>query len=144
MTRGIDTTFLVQVEVVGSANHEAARRLLLSILNEEGARIALAPQVLAEFIHVVTDPRRFERPLSLDQAVDRARRWWQGEETKQVFPNPYSGRLFLDWMERFHLGRKRLLDTLLAATYFANEVRALITSNPNDFAVFQEFEILSP
>ncbi len=33
-----------------------------------GDRIAIAPQVLAEFIHIVTDARRFTKPLSMDEA----------------------------------------------------------------------------
>jgi len=30
--------------------------------------IAIAPQVLAEFIHVATDPRRFAQPLDMTAA----------------------------------------------------------------------------
>jgi hypothetical protein len=45
-----------------------------------GDRLALAPQALAEFIHVVTDPRRFAQPLRMDEARHVARQWWTARE----------------------------------------------------------------
>ena len=63
MIHGLDTSFLVAVEVAEHAEHGAAGETLSTLL-AAGDRIALAPQVLAEFIHVVTDPRRFIRLLS--------------------------------------------------------------------------------
>jgi len=41
-------------------------------------------------------------------------------------------------MRRHQLGRKRVLDTLLAATYRAAEVTSLLTLNAADFTVFDE------
>jgi predicted nucleic acid-binding protein len=57
MTHGIDTDFLVAAEITGHPNHQAAD-VLLSKLLDEGHDFALAPQTLAEFVHIVTDPRR--------------------------------------------------------------------------------------
>jgi predicted nucleic acid-binding protein len=67
MIHGLDTGFLVAAAVAEHADHGAAR-LELSAMVAAGDRIALAPQVLAEFIHVVTNPRRFTGPLSMDEA----------------------------------------------------------------------------
>ena len=47
--------------------------------------------------------------------------------------------LFHTWMRRHQLGRKRVLDTLLAATYRAANVTSLLTLNTTDFMVFDEF-----
>ena len=41
-----------------------------------GDVIAVAPQELAEFIHVVTDPRRFTQPLDMTAARHVAEHWW--------------------------------------------------------------------
>jgi predicted nucleic acid-binding protein len=56
MTHGLDTSFLVAIEVRPYEEHARARfqRLL-----KAGDTFSLSPQILAEFIHVVTDPRRF-------------------------------------------------------------------------------------
>ena len=143
MLRGVDTTFLVEAEVAGHPHHSWAAVTLDSVLNE-GDSLAIAPQVLAEFVHVVTDAKRFAQPLTMRQALTRADLWWQGREVVHVFPNDESGRLFLDWMRQHGLGRKRLLDTLLAATYCAHGIRSILTSNARDYTVFGHFEVIRP
>jgi hypothetical protein len=45
---------------------------VLSRLLEEGHKLAVAPQMLAEFVHVVTDSKRLKDPLSMEEALARA------------------------------------------------------------------------
>ena len=59
-------------------------------------------------------------------------------------PTPESLRQTLQWIRKFNLGRKRILDTHLAAVFYAAGVRRLFTSNPADFTVFNVFEIITP
>jgi len=106
--------------------------------------IALAPQVLGEFIHIVTDPRRFASPLDRTAACRLAEQWWTAQEVVQVYPNDDATRQFLSLLQQFSLGRKRLLDTLLAATYAQAGIRSLLTTNPSDFAVFGVFACTTP
>jgi len=143
MRIGIDTTFLVEVAIMEHPGHAAARKEL------DGCRLrndsfVLAPQVMAEFIHVVTDGRRFERPLTMPQAMAKAREWWDGKEVDHAFPGPEAMALFWQWMLKFDLGRKRLLDTLLAATYRSHEVGTILSTNARDYAVFDCFDVRSP
>lgn len=100
---------------------------------------ALTPQILAEFIHVVTDSRRFSSPLNLEQAVERAEIWWNAAEVVHVFPSAESTLLFLSWLEEHQLGRKRLLDTMLASTLQTGGVTSILTLNRDDFNVFGNF-----
>ena len=113
---GLDTTFLVHLEIREAEAHGAAMEVLRRDILGHDREAGLAPQVLAEFVHVVTDPRRFERPLSMAQALARASFWWSAVEVERVFPDEQAVRCFLVWMREHRLGRKRLLDTLLAAT----------------------------
>jgi hypothetical protein len=106
--------------------------------------LALAPQVLAEFVHIVTDARRFAQPLEMSVARKVALEWWNAHEVDQIFPDDEATQLFLAWMERHRLGRKRLLDTQLAATYWRAGVTSLLTTNPSDFGIFGEFTCLVP
>lgn len=62
MTHGLDTSFLVAAEVACHADHTVARALASS-LRQKGDQFALAPQALAEFMHVVTDAKRFTAPV---------------------------------------------------------------------------------
>ena len=64
MTHGLDTSFLLAVEIVEHAQHAEALRLLGELLTR-GDRLAIAPQVLTEFVHVVTDEPRFQQPFSM-------------------------------------------------------------------------------
>ena len=71
MRRGVDTTFLVQLEVAEHPGHDSARSTLAQLL-DAGDRLVLTTQVLAEFVHVVTDGRRFSQPLTMEQSLARA------------------------------------------------------------------------
>jgi predicted nucleic acid-binding protein len=143
MTHGLDTGFLVAAEVTEHADHKAARDSLRRLVSV-GDLIAIAPQVLAEFIHIVSDSRRFTNPLDMTSARILAEQWWIATEVVHVFPDDSATRLFLDWMRQFSLGRKRLLDTLLAATYRQAGIGSLLTTNPADFAVFGAFTCTTP
>ena len=139
---GLDTTFLVHLEVQEAEAHAAAMEVLRRDILGRDREAALAPQVLAEFVHVVTDPRRFERPLSMAQALAKANFWWNAGEVERVFPDELVVRRFLAWMQEHGLGRKRLLDTLLAATYYESGITRVVTSHARDYRVFGVFDPL--
>ena len=139
---GLDTTFLVQVEIQEADGHGAALELLRREILGRDREAALAPQVLSEFIHVVTDPRRFERPLTMAQALAKAGFWWQATEVERIVPDEQVAGQFPAWMREHGLGRKRLLDTLLAATYYRRGVTRIISSSARDYRVFGVFELI--
>ncbi len=138
MIHGLDTSFLVAVEVSSHDDHTTCRARLQRLLKAED-QFALTPQVLAEFIHVVTDAKRFATPLAMSQAVARAESWWNATEVVQVFPTADSTLLFLGWLEEHQLGRKRLLDTMLASTLQGDGVTSVLTLNQADFSLFGGF-----
>ncbi|MCI0643137.1 MAG: hypothetical protein L0Y72_31290 [Gemmataceae bacterium] len=143
MIHGLDTGFLVAAEVLEHAEHVAARATLARLLAGQDF-IAIAPQVLAEFIHIVTDPRRFLQPLDMTAAQRLSEQWWTAREVVRVFPDDAATQQFLGWLQQFSLGRKRLLDTLLAATYSQAGISSLLTTNVADFAIFGVFNCIQP
>ncbi|HUX19691.1 MAG TPA: PIN domain-containing protein [Spirochaetia bacterium] len=138
---GVDTSFIVAFEIVSHPEHEHARAFARRYAAEG---LGCAPQVLAECIHIVTDPRRFELPLSISDALMRAERWWNAVETTRVLPGPEAVTLFFEWMRYFELGRKRILDTLLAATYKAAGISLVVSTNFRDFSLFPGMHPLGP
>ena len=94
MIHGLDTGFLVAAELVEHAEHSAARTTFAGIV-AAGDRIAIAPQVLAEFMHVATDPRRLAQPLGMDEARRITEQWWTASEVDRVFPNDAATQQFL-------------------------------------------------
>ncbi len=143
MIHGVDTSFLVAVELISHSRHTESRRLLTHF-SQAGDQFALAPQVLAEFIHIVTDSRRCAQPLNMREAVDRAEALWNAKETVQVFPDAAAVSQFFAWLRQHRLGRKRLLDTIMAATFHVAGIQSVVTLNRSDFELFGCFAIREP
>ena len=143
MRIGVDTTFLVQVSIREHPGHAAAREEMEKRL-AVGDAFVMAPQVISELVHIVTDARRFEHPLAMEAALEKAQAWWEARETEHVSPTSESMDQFWTWMKAYKLGRKRLLDTMLAATYFSHGVHAILSSNVRDYTTFGCFQVISP
>jgi predicted nucleic acid-binding protein len=142
MTVAIDTDFLVAVEIRDHLFHKSADDLLGSLL-EEGYKLAVAPQMLAEFVHVVTDSKRLKEPLSMEEALARAEHWWQAREVVRIYPEGDAVTTWIEWLRDHRLGRKRLLDTMLAASAYTQGISSIVTNNETDFKIFGRFKILT-
>lgn len=142
MTVAIDTDFLVAVEIRDHLFHKPADAVLSRLL-EEGHKLAVAPQMLAEFVHVVTDLKRLKDPLSMEEALARAEYWWQAREVVRIYPEGDAVSTWIEWLREHRLGRKRLLDTMLAASACSQGISTIVTNNEKDFKVFGSFENLT-
>jgi predicted nucleic acid-binding protein len=137
---GLDTSILVAQAIAEHPQHEASQRWL----DDEIARnqtFVITSGILAEFIHIVTDGRRFEIPLAMSEALQRAAFWSEAREVTLLAADDAVNALWLKWLTDFQLGRKRLLDTLIAVTWHAAGISEICTLNPNDFKVFDVFRI---
>lgn len=139
----LDTDVLVAWAMAGSPRHEWARGLFAAEVQGQGGSLALTPQVMHELLHVVTDPRRFENPLSMADALRLARRLWDSEDIVRVFPAPEVVPRTLELMAALRLGRKRILDTALAATLECAGIGRLATFNSADFAIFRFLDLVT-
>jgi predicted nucleic acid-binding protein len=110
----------------------------------DGHQLVLPSLVVTEFLHVATDSRRFTTPFTMVEAIDWAEEFLANESTSLVEPTEASAAQTLRWMREFNLGRKRILDTHLAAVLHTHGVHRLMTSNPADFSVFGIFELITP
>ena len=138
---GIDTTWLVDLEVEESPRHKGARELFEAWRKERNSALCVYHHVFLEFLHVVTDQARFEEPLSMDTAIERVWFWVDQERIRVLYPGDASLKRCFMWLSAFQLGRKRLLDTQMAAAYAEEGVSQLWTANPDDFALFGVFDL---
>lgn len=143
MIHGLDTSFLVAAEVQEHPNHLAARACLVSLLGR-GDQVSLTPWVVGEFVRVVTDSKRFQYPLDMSAAIRRTEEWRKTFEVVQTFTTDRSMSLFSKWMIQHRLGRKRVTDTLLAATWHDAAISSILTLNGADFTIFGCFNIVVP
>ena len=79
---GADTSFLVALAVREHPAHEAGWRLFEDEIVGRTASMAIAPQALVEFAHVVTDGRRCEHPLPVSEALGVCEQWWTSGECR--------------------------------------------------------------
>ena len=80
----------------------------------------------------------------MEQAGRLAREVWDAREVVRLLPAPAVFHRTLDLLKSLRLGRKRILDTALAATLEAAGVRTLATLNARDYEVFTFLELVVP
>ena len=80
----------------------------------------------------------------MTEALDWIEEFLKNSVVSLLETNQASVSQTIRWMRQFNLGRKRILDTHLAAVLYANGVRRLLTSNAADFTVFGVLETISP
>lgn len=144
MRYGLDTDFVVNLAIESAPAHAAALRFLDREVRRPGTRFGVTQQVIWEFLHVVTDARRFEKPLAMETARTFAIQLWEAREVMHVHPAPGLVKKVLRLMGELELGRKRILDTALAATYESAGISHVVTFNERDFAVFPFLEVVVP
>lgn len=142
MIHAIDTDFLVAVEIRDHIFHKSADALLGQLL-DDGHELALAPQTLAEFVHVATDAKRFKEPLSMAEALAKAEHWWQAREVVRIYPDGDTVSSWIVWLRDLRLGRKRLLDTMLAASCTSKGISSIVSNNKTDFQAFGKLKVLT-
>lgn len=144
MKRGLDTNVLIYAHMPELPDHARVRSFLLGQLADEGVTLVITPAILHEFVHIVTDGRRFEPPVSMADALGVARVYLDHTNVECLSIDRLTVAGAFALIERHQLGRKRIADTLFAACLLGHEVRELITCNPDDFRVFDSLTLIDP
>ena len=144
MKRAVDTNVLIYTHMPSLPAYERVRRYIMTQLGDPDVTLIVTPLVLHEFVQVVTDARRFDPPLTMSEALATARLYLGKSNVMCVGADEAVATAAFNLRDRFQLGRKRIADTLLAATLARYEVRELITCNPGDFEVFDELTVVDP
>jgi len=139
---GLDCNILVQLAFTDHPDHVRANTAAQREV-DGGHDLVFSSLIVTEFLHVVTDPRRFDPPLTMTEALDWIEELCAKPTVRLLEPTPESTRQTLRWLRQFNLGRKRILDTHFAATLHIAGVRRLLTHDPGDFRVFGVFEIVT-
>lgn len=138
---GLDTTFLIDLYWQDSPRHEKAVSLFNKISDDEGEycnqEILVYYNCFNEFIHVLTDSKRFNNALTMKSALEIAEQWRNLERVRIVYPDENSYVRSLTWLSVYELGRNRLNDTNMAACYAVNGASEIVTANPKDFEILE-------
>jgi predicted nucleic acid-binding protein len=80
----------------------------------------------------------------MQEALDKADLWWSASEVRLVHPDTQAVQLFIEWMRALRIGRKRVHDTLLAATYLSAGIKEIVTSDREGFEAFGGLTVCDP
>lgn len=144
MKRGIDTNVLIYAHLPSFEIHSQVHQFLRRQLQDPAITLTVTPGILHEFIHVVTDGRRFENPLRMEEASALMQRYLGRSNISCEVVDERCFQEALRLLQRHRLGRKRIADTLFAATLLRNDVHEIITCNPKDFEIFQGLATIDP
>jgi predicted nucleic acid-binding protein len=139
----LDTNVLVDALYEDLPEYPAASHLL-TLADNTNATFCIAPQVLAEFYAIITDPRRVSAPYTAAEArqeVEKIRH----KRGIRILPVPVDVvDRWLELLQAHPVTRARVFDLQLVATMLGNEVRSIYTFNVRDFTPFSELEVLTP
>jgi len=144
MRRGVDTNVLIYAHMTEMPQHEVVRSFLIGQLAQEDVTLVITPGILHEFVHVVTDGRRFDPPVAIKDALAVARGYLDRTNIECLSVDERTVISAFNLLERHHLGRKRIADTLFAASLLDQGVRELITCNLDDFQIFEKLALIDP
>jgi toxin-antitoxin system PIN domain toxin len=136
----IDANILIYAYVPTLLHHEAARRWLEEQLNE--SRVGLPWPSLLAFMRLVTNPRIFERPVSITEAWSRVEEWLALPSVWIPQPTESHSQILGDLLRKV-VDRPTLIpDAHLAA--LAIEHNLILCSTDEDFARFPQVRWLNP
>lgn len=144
MRRGLDTNVLVYAHLPAFEEHQRVRAFLLEQLAREELVFVMTPGVLHEFVHVVTDGRRFDPPLSMVEALTVARLYLGRSNVECVASEETDLLRAFDLLEMHGLGRKRIADALFAATLMSHGVAQLVTCDARGYEPFAGLTVIDP
>lgn len=144
MRIGLDTSVLICAHLAGLERHETAREYLTEYLGRPDITFVVTALVLHEWVHVVTDARRFDPPVTMAEAVEIASGYLHRTNVECLPVDEESFLLACRFLTRYRLGRKRIADSLLAATLLSHGVSWLTTFDVKDFSVYSDLKIIEP
>ena len=92
MTRlAVDTNILIYAHLPSFDEHAQARSYLMKLLSDAASTLVVTPAILHEFVHVITDGRRFDPPIKMAEAIALARLYLrQPRVIRYELPKPES------------------------------------------------------
>jgi len=137
----VDANILLYAEDSLQSRHQQARAWWDSQLSGTGV-VCLCWTVLSAFIRIGTNPRVFEHPLSLEQALARVQSWLDQPCTRVVLATERHWTVFKQVLTDGQAVANLVTDAHLAA--LAIEHGCELASTDSDFARFPKLKWRNP
>lgn len=137
----VDVNLLLYATFTTFEQHAAAFEWLEGVLN--GDEQLLLPSVsVFGFIRIATNPRIFESPLRIEQALAAAETWLAQPHVHFLAPGPRHLELAFQLLRKLGAAKNLTTDVQLAAHAIENQ--ATLCSNDSDFARFEGLRWTNP
>jgi toxin-antitoxin system PIN domain toxin len=136
-----DVNLLVYAHMNGLAEHAKARRWWEHLMNDP-TPVGLAGPALYGFIRVVSNPRIFDHPMTVENAVAQVERWLSRSQVSFLVPGPRHLEIAFRLLRGLGAAGNLTTDAQLAA--LAIEHQAELHSNDADFARFPQLRWVNP
>jgi toxin-antitoxin system PIN domain toxin len=137
----VDANILLYAEDSLQSRHQQARAWWDSQLSGTGV-VCMCWTVLSAFIRIGTNPRVFEHPLSLEQALARVQSWLDQPCTRVVLPTERHWTVFKQVLTDGQAVANLVTDAHMAA--LAIEHGCELASTDSDFARFPKLKWRNP
>lgn len=137
----VDANILLYAEDKLNPHHEKAREWWDDQLSGSSV-ICLCWEVLSAFVRIGTNPRIFENPLALAQAITRVQSWLDQPCTRIVRPTEGHWNMFQRLLTEGQALANLVTDAHLAA--LAIEHGCVLVSTDSDFSRFPKLKWINP
>ncbi|MEN8151555.1 MAG: TA system VapC family ribonuclease toxin [Planctomycetota bacterium] len=138
----VDTNILVYAHRRDSACHAASRDAIRK-LAEGKAAWAIPWPCVHEFLAVVTHPRIFSPPSTMDQAAEQVDAWLESPASVLLAEAPDHWAVLRRQLLAGAITGPRVHDGRIAAICVAHGVRELLSAD-RDFSRFPDLEVVNP
>ena len=129
-----DTNSIVRAEFELAPDHEVAKSAL-ETERESGRVIYISRQIVREYLAVLTRPQPWSPPLSMSDALARARSLMNSFTILE--DGPEVTETLLELCQQVPAGGRQIHDANIAATMLTHDVRLLLTFNQRDFQRYE-------
>lgn len=134
----VDTNVLVYSTVAGNPWHEESRRWLISMHGND-TMLCVIPQILREYLVVLTRGQVFEVKFTVEQAVealDALLPWINVLDETEIV-----SKMLRELVRRYKISGKHIHDANVAAAMLSHGISRIVTYNREDFSVFPEISL---
>jgi uncharacterized protein len=136
-----DVNLLLYANIRGFSEHARARKWWEEALNGQ-VEVGLAAPALFGFIRLSTNPRVFDAPMPVEQAVERAEEWLERPHVRLLLPGARHLEIAFRLLRELGSAGNLTTDVQLAA--LAMEHQAELHSNDSDFSRFSGLRWTNP
>lgn len=139
----LDTNILVFAHNKKSPYYSHANQLVKDAFQLK-FQACIAQQNLLEFFSVITDPRRVEKPLLPQIALQWTDAYLRSTKITKIYPSSETLSNTIALVKEQNLSKSKIFDCYLAATMQENGITTIYTNNTSHFQKYSEIKAVNP